>query len=595
MVAALDCGRKTGAPGEPGREGNGVDVGGGRFCDGACVVETFRQLAPIYRPSGEEGALRDRLVLLANGANDTRWDARSGKLEILAPDAVGNFLIRVPATGRFARRALPPVALQAHMDMVLAATAVAPGGDLKAHFRANPIEIEVQDGKLRSVGGKTSIGADNTVGCALMLRYALDPTIEHPPMELVFTVHEEVGLKGAQEYDTGALALRAPVMVNLDGFDAGKLIHGSQGSTRRSVSGSLPTQLVKAGKLIKVTVTRLLGGHSGADIHEDRLNGVIALAAIVRTALANGTLGVVSAVAGDLAGLNKIPTDLELHLSAPAGFDLAGLRASTERATRQAVGAHLAEAANPAVTISVSEAPLPAGPVTALTADAARRLVETVLAIERARPPLNGVITKKVGYPNDVNTSSNLGVLDLRPDGGGALPAHHHLRLHDPVVFQRGARQHRQPADRPPRGRVSRGGVDDGQGDLRLHPVARGSRLVADPPGDRAGGQGRPPVPRGGRAGGRSRTFLFPHQISGPRARRDGGHHQRSPHRQRVGHGPEHRRHGGDAGCVHGPPGERRTVPHGGAAAGALRGPGQPVTGGPAFSRCQRSSAAWAF
>jgi dipeptidase D len=414
-LVALSCGDQARDPGDRASAG-AVAVAGGMFCNDQCVVDTFKQLAPLYRPSGEEKALSDRLVQLATEANDSRWSTATGKLEILTPDAVGNFVIRVPATGRFAREGLPPVALQAHMDMVLAATDVPPGGDLKAYFREHPVEIEVKDGKIQSVGQKTTLGADNTVGCALMLRYALDPTIEHPPLELVFTVHEEVGLKGAQEYDTAALPLRAPVMISLDGFDSDKLIHGSQGSVRRSVTGALAAQPVPAGKLVKVTVSKLLGGHSGADIHRQRLNAVIALAAIGKVVLAQDAVALVSATAGDLAGLNKIPTDLELVLSAPAALEVSAFRSATEATVRGIVGSHLGEAANAAVAVAVAELPADAaGSTTALTGEAAGRLIDTVLATEQSDPPLNGVVTKKAGYPNDVNTSSNLGVLELKP------------------------------------------------------------------------------------------------------------------------------------------------------------------------------------
>jgi dipeptidase D len=411
LTALLACGSD---PAAPGASGGAVAVGRGQFCDGACVVATFKELAFIYRPSGEEKQLRDRLVQLAEQAKGSRWQGRSGKPEILPPDRAGNFLIRVPATGRFSSRNLPPVALQAHMDMVLAATTVPAGGDLKAFFRNNPISLEVKEGKLQSVGQTTTIGADNTVGCALMLRYVLDPTVEHPPLELVFTVQEEVGLRGALEYDTGALPLRAPVMIGLDGFDSDRLLYGSQGSMRRSVSGPLPAQGVSGGKLLRVRVSKLLGGHSGADIHHDRLNAVIALAAITKSVLSDAALGVVSAVAGDLGVLNRIPTDLELVLSVPEAFDVAVFRASTEATVRAIVSAHMGEAGNSQVTTTIEEMPPPAEPVTALLPDAASRLVETVLATEISSPPMNGVVSRKAGLPNEVNTSSNLGALEMK-------------------------------------------------------------------------------------------------------------------------------------------------------------------------------------
>jgi dipeptidase D len=418
LLAALACTEQDAAP-RPTVHGE-IKVAGGTFCNDVCVVDTFKQLATIYRPSGAEKGIRDKLIQLATDASDNRWSRLQTRLQILSPDAVGNFVIRVPATGRFSGRKLPPVAVQAHMDMVLAATDAPPGGDLRAFFRQHPVQIEVKDGKIQSVGHKTSIGADNTVGCAVLLRYALDPGIEHPPLELVFTVHQEVGLQGAQEYDTATLPLLAPVMISLDGFDGDRIVYGGQGSFRRTVSGALPARAVSPGKRIKVTVSHLLGGHSGTDIHQDRLNGVIALAAITKSVLADPTLSVRSAVAGDMGGLNKIPSDLELVLSAPDTFDVGAFRASMEATVRKLVSSRVGEAANGGVNVVVTEPSTAAEPSTALTAEAASRLVDTLLATERSSPPLNGVISKKPGFPNDVNTSSNLGVLDVKLDAASA-------------------------------------------------------------------------------------------------------------------------------------------------------------------------------
>lgn len=96
---------------------------------------------------------------------------------------------------------------------------------------------------------------------------------------------------------------------------------------------------MSASKLVKATVSKLLGGHSGLDIHKQRLNAVIALADVAKTVLNDSRLGVVGAVAGDLAGLNKIPSSLELTLALPAGVAVAqfqkgrrGSRQSSRRA-----------------------------------------------------------------------------------------------------------------------------------------------------------------------------------------------------------------------------------------------------------------------
>jgi di/tripeptidase len=126
--------------------------------------------------------------------------------------------------------------------------------------------------------------------------------------------------------------------------------------------------------------------------------------------LADPSLAVVRAIAGDRAGLNKIPTDFQLTLAAPAATDTASVRAGAEGAVRLAVRSHPGEATNPDVKVVVAEAPTPDRPITALAQEAGTRLFETV------RAALNGVVTRKPGYPNQVNTSANLALLEVKEE-----------------------------------------------------------------------------------------------------------------------------------------------------------------------------------
>src|SRR5690242_14491209 len=140
------------------------------------ITATLIALTGIPSVSGQEGAVRD----------DVR--ARLERLD-LAPtvDAAGNLIARVPAHPA-ERDAEPPLLLNAHMDRV-------PPG--LAH---TPI---VADGVMRS-DGTTNLGADDSAGIDVILH-----TVEalrarglpHPPLLLLFTVGEEVGLIGAKAFD----------------------------------------------------------------------------------------------------------------------------------------------------------------------------------------------------------------------------------------------------------------------------------------------------------------------------------------------------------------------------------------------------------
>jgi len=150
----------------------------------ARLTETLIELAGISSISGQEEAVR-------------AWIA--GKLEAhglaAITDGAGNLIARVPAqpTTRDAER---PILLNAHMDRV-------PPG--LAH---RPI---LADGILRS-DGATNLGADDSAGIAIIL-HTLDELrarrLDHPPLLLLFTVGEEVGLIGAKAFDPAPWGARA--------------------------------------------------------------------------------------------------------------------------------------------------------------------------------------------------------------------------------------------------------------------------------------------------------------------------------------------------------------------------------------------------
>ena len=112
-------------------------------------------------------------------------------------DEAGNVLIKKPATP--GKENLQTVVLQSHIDMVCEKN-----NDVQHDFLTDPIETEIDGEWLKAKG--TTLGADNGIGVATELAILADDSIEHGPLECLFTVDEETGL-------TGAFALKEGFMV----------------------------------------------------------------------------------------------------------------------------------------------------------------------------------------------------------------------------------------------------------------------------------------------------------------------------------------------------------------------------------------------
>lgn len=77
--------------------------------------------------------------------------------------------------------------------------------------------LQREDGILTADG--TTFGADDGFGAAYMLAVLEDDTLPHPPLECVFTVQEETGTLGTEQFDKSLL--KAKRMINLDGDEEG--------------------------------------------------------------------------------------------------------------------------------------------------------------------------------------------------------------------------------------------------------------------------------------------------------------------------------------------------------------------------------------
>ena len=156
-----------------------------------------------------------------------------------------------------------PLIIQAHMDMVCQKDK-----DSNHDFSKDPIEIIEENGFLRA--NRTTLGADNGIGLAMALTI-LESDLSHPKLEVVFTVNEEVGMEGATNLDFSKLESNR--LINIDSEDEGVLTAGCAGGVRVEVSykGDL---IEKEGYVYEISISNLLGGHSGVDINKNRVNAI---------------------------------------------------------------------------------------------------------------------------------------------------------------------------------------------------------------------------------------------------------------------------------------------------------------------------------
>jgi tripeptide aminopeptidase len=149
------------------------------------LLQLFKEMVAISSPSGKEGAFCAYLTDYFKARGATCSEDQAGAM--LEGDT-GNLLVRIAGMAD-----VKPLLFLTHMDTVFA------GGDIQAELG--------EDGIIRSVG-KTILAADDKAGIAAILEaYEVirENQLEHPPLELLFTVSEEQGLLGAKQFDYSCL------------------------------------------------------------------------------------------------------------------------------------------------------------------------------------------------------------------------------------------------------------------------------------------------------------------------------------------------------------------------------------------------------
>lgn len=215
----------------------------------ASVLSYFEEICAIPHGSRNTKAISDYLVSFAK-AHGLKY----------TQDEVNNVILFGPGTQGLEDHA--PVILQGHMDMVCEKDA-----DCPLDMVLEGLDL-THDGEFIFAKG-TTLGGDDGIALAFALALLADGTIPHPPLEVIITVDEEIGMLGADAIDlTG---LRGRTLINLDSEEEGVFTVSCAGGARATIALSTERKAVY-GPCVRLTVDGLQGGHSGAEIHKNRAN-----------------------------------------------------------------------------------------------------------------------------------------------------------------------------------------------------------------------------------------------------------------------------------------------------------------------------------
>lgn len=213
------------------------------------VFAYFEEISAIPRGSGHNDKIKEYCENFAKEKN----------LRYVSDDA-GNVVIFKAASKDCS--SAEPVIIQGHLDMVWEKD-----GSCNIDFETEGLSLCV-DGDFVYAKG-TTLGGDDGIAVAMCLAILDSEDICHPPLEVVFTADEEIGMLGAAALDFNALTAKR--MINLDSEAEGTLWVSCAGGVRADIA--LPV-VIENNELpaYKVSVSGLHGGHSGAEIHKGYAN-----------------------------------------------------------------------------------------------------------------------------------------------------------------------------------------------------------------------------------------------------------------------------------------------------------------------------------
>jgi len=213
------------------------------------VFQFFEEMCAIPHGSGNTKAVSD-------------WCADFAKKRGLEyhQDAANNIIIIKEASAGYEKA--EPVILQGHLDMVCEEVP-----ECAKDMAKEGLDLAV-DGDLVLAKG-TTLGGDDGIAVAMAMAILDADDLAHPRIEAVLTVDEEIGMLGANALDVSPLKGRK--FLNMDSEAEGIFTVSCAGGNMTRCT--LPVRRSDfVGSVLTVTVSGLIGGHSGQEINKGRGN-----------------------------------------------------------------------------------------------------------------------------------------------------------------------------------------------------------------------------------------------------------------------------------------------------------------------------------
>ncbi len=345
------------------------------------VFETFTKISSIPHGSGNTKAISDFCVDIAI-KNNCKF----------IQDEANNVIIF--AEGTKGHEKSEPIIIQGHIDMVCDKT-----DDCCKNMESESIEL-CTDGEY-IWADKTTLGGDDGIAVAYMLTLLEDKSVSHPPLELIFTSDEEIGMIGANLLDTSCL--KGKKLINIDSETEGVLTVSCAGGVRAVCRLPISRRKNSAHSIgYEIIISGLKGGHSGIEINSGRINANKLLARMLNYIYQEVSFKICSIKGG--RKYNAIPNESAAKLSVNSENETKFIKAVNH--FRNAVKSERSSG-EPNINICLKKCEITESLMDTHTT---QKLLFTLLQIP------DGVQSMSPDIPNMVQTSLNMGILQTFND-----------------------------------------------------------------------------------------------------------------------------------------------------------------------------------